>query len=523
MYCDYYGFREKPFQITPNPRFLYLSRNHREAFAHLLYGINSHAGFMELTGEVGTGKTTVLRTILEQLDDSTHKTALILNPCLSALELLRSINREFGIPHEGMETGTLLDELNRFLLSENSEGRTIVLVIDEAQNLSPQVLEQIRLISNLETETDKLIQIVLAGQPELQELLERKELRQLSQRVTVRYHLLPMDQSDSSAYIRHRLRVAGAEGKVTFTGGAVKRIFAHAKGAPRLINIACDRALLVGYGEGTREISAKIAAIAIAELKRGRKPSLLSWQRITAVAAILSIIALVLAAMHRTSSGNPHKRDTEAAAQKDALATLPQGPYPAVNAVLQLWGAKEAENSAKSLPIAAIFKEQGFSTIAVDTLSNLVKLDTPAIVEIDAGKGKGTRLIALISVEGTSFRFAPPLQDSSNISMGELAAVWTGRGQIIWRNSLGISNSLKRDAEGAGVAGMQKLLLEAGLMKGEATGRLDRPTREAVKSLQAAAGLVVDGIPGDRTLLVMYRDHGKNRPPRLSQTRGERS
>jgi len=209
MYCHYFGFREKPFNITPNPRFLYLSKNHKEAFAHLLYGINSHAGFIELTGEVGTGKTTVLRTILEQLDDDSHRTAIILNPCLSALELLRNINREFGIAHEGLENGALLEELNRFLLQENRAGRTIVLVIDEAQNLAPAVLEQIRLISNLETESDKLIQILLAGQPELNTLLARAELRQLAQRITVRYHLLPMDFEDSSSYIRHRLQVAG--------------------------------------------------------------------------------------------------------------------------------------------------------------------------------------------------------------------------------------------------------------------------------------------------------------------------
>ena len=198
MYRAYFGFREKPFNITPNPRFLYLSKQHKEAFAHLLYGIKNHAGFIELTGEVGTGKTTVLRTLLGQLDESTYICALILNPCLSALELLRNINREFGIPHEGLENGDLLEELNRFLLAENRAGKTVVLVIDEAQNLAPQVLEQIRLISNLETESDKLIQIVLAGQPELNAMLAKPELRQLAQRITVRYHLLPMDFEDSS-------------------------------------------------------------------------------------------------------------------------------------------------------------------------------------------------------------------------------------------------------------------------------------------------------------------------------------
>jgi len=272
MYCSYFGFREKPFSITPNPRFIYLSRHHKEAFAHLLYGIKNHAGFIELTGEVGTGKTTVLRTMLGQLEEDVCRCALILNPCLSALELLRNINREFAIPHEGLENGPLLDELNKFLLTENRAGRTVVLVIDEAQNLAPQVLEQIRLISNLETESDKLIQIVLAGQPELIDILAKPELRQLAQRITVRYHLQSMDFEDSSSYVRHRVQVAGGGNWINFTGEALKKIYRFSQGSPRLINIACDRMLLVAYTEDNAVISGKIAAAAIHELQ-GRKQS----------------------------------------------------------------------------------------------------------------------------------------------------------------------------------------------------------------------------------------------------------
>lgn len=291
MYCTYFGLREKPFNITPNPRFLFLSRNHREAFAHLLYGINNHCGFIELTGEIGTGKTTVLRTILGQLDESTHRTALILNPCLSALELMRNINREFGIPHEDLQQGALLDELNRFLLAENRAGHTVILVIDEAQNLDPQVLEQIRLISNLETESDKLIQIVLAGQPELKSLLSRAELRQLAQRITVRFHLEPLDFDDSIDYIRHRLNVAGGGAWISFSPGALKRIYNYAKGSPRLLNIACDRTLLVAYTEESSTISEDIAKSAISELKekppkRGLKQFLLPVA-CTAIAMIM--------------------------------------------------------------------------------------------------------------------------------------------------------------------------------------------------------------------------------------------
>lgn len=294
MYCDFYGFKEKPFTVTPNPRFVFLSKNHKEAFAHLIYGIDNHAGFISLTGEVGTGKTTVLRTLLGQLDDATFRCALILNPCLSAPELLRSINREFGITWEGLNSADLLDAFNRFLLAENHAGRTVVLVIDEAQNLEPLVLEQIRLISNLETETDKLIQIILAGQPELTQILQKPELRQFGQRITVRYHLSSMDFDDTRDYIEHRLEVAGGWRSATFTRPAMKKIYRYSKGIPRLINIVCDRTLLIGYIEESREISARMAARAVAEVRARRTAtgiSRLAW-------AIVLVAALVATAIY---------------------------------------------------------------------------------------------------------------------------------------------------------------------------------------------------------------------------------
>lgn len=292
MYCKYFGFREKPFNITPNPRFLYLSKNHKEAFAHLLYGISNHSGFIELTGEIGTGKTTVLRTLLGQLDESSHRCALILNPCLSAIELLRSINREFGIPHENLENGELLDSLNQFLLKENRAGNTVVLVIDEAQNLSPQVLEQIRLISNLETESDKLIQILLSGQPELQQMLEKVELRQLAQRITVRYHLDSLDFEDTAGYIRHRLDIAGGGAWINFSAAALKCIYRYSGGSPRLINIACDRVLLMAYSEESSNITGAIAREAVRELT-GRRP-LAAGARDILLPVLCGAVALVL-------------------------------------------------------------------------------------------------------------------------------------------------------------------------------------------------------------------------------------
>lgn len=271
MYCEFFGFRESPFTITPNPRFLFLSDHHREALAHLMYAVDSRVGFVELTGEVGTGKTTVLRTFLNRLDNSGHRTALIFNPCLSSLELLKSVNREFGIPCESDSRVDLLQTLNGFLLAQKQAGSSVVLVIDEAQNLAPDVLEQIRLISNLETETDKLIQIVLSGQPELLSVLAREELRQLNQRITVRYHLLPMDFESTHRYIDHRMELAGCHKAAEFSPAALKKIYRFSGGVPRLVNVVCDRALLIGFTEESRVISASMAAQAVSEVA-GRAP-----------------------------------------------------------------------------------------------------------------------------------------------------------------------------------------------------------------------------------------------------------
>jgi general secretion pathway protein A len=258
MYTRYFGFSEKPFTLTPNPRFIFLSRHHKEAFAHLLYGINNHYGFIALTGEIGTGKTTVLRTLLGQLQDDTYRTALIFSPCLTSIELLRSINSEFGLEAASGYANELLAELNRFLLMETAAGRTVVLVIDESQNLQPEVLEQIRLISNLETENDKLIQIILAGQPELEALLGRPDLRQLNQRIAVRYTLRSMSMEETRCYIRQRMEIAGETGGVSFTKTAMALIYLFTRGVPRMINILCDRALLIAYGDERRRISSGI-------------------------------------------------------------------------------------------------------------------------------------------------------------------------------------------------------------------------------------------------------------------------
>lgn len=281
MYCDFYGLKEKPFTITPNPEFIFLSRNHREAFAHLLYGVDSHAGFIAMTGEVGTGKTTLLRTLLTQLDADKYRSALIFNTCLSCEQLLATICREFDItPVESSRFG-YLDALNRFLLDQHLAGSTVVLVIDEAQNMAPDVLEQIRMLSNMETEQDKLIQIILAGQPELEDVLARHDLRQLSQRITVRCRLIPMGLNDTGDYISHRLKVSGCRIPNLFSRGAVKCIYRFSKGVPRLINIACEQTLVMAWTQERTSITKGMVAEVLAETgsfrRRGIMRRFLNW------------------------------------------------------------------------------------------------------------------------------------------------------------------------------------------------------------------------------------------------------
>ena len=285
MYASFFGLNEKPFSITPDPRYLFLSERHAEALAHLVYGINEAGGFIQLTGEVGTGKTTVVRSLLTQAPKHAE-IALILNPRMTPAEFLLAICEELGISvaaESERSLKDLVDLLSYYLLAAHAEGKRIVLVVDEAQNLAPEVLEQVRLLTNLETETQKLLQIILIGQPELRELLGRVELRQLAQRITGRYHLDPLSSDETSAYVRHRLRVAGATREI-FSNGALREIQRLSGGVPRLINIICDRALLGAFTEDRHAIAASVVRRAAGEVfGKTFQPRWLPW--ITATAA----------------------------------------------------------------------------------------------------------------------------------------------------------------------------------------------------------------------------------------------
>jgi general secretion pathway protein A len=266
MYLDFYGLKEFPFNITPDPHYLYLSRHHREAFNHLLYGITTRKGFIEFTGEVGSGKTTLCRAVLSHLGESV-RTALILNPFLTETQLLRAILQDFGLTPAGRDKLAYTNQLNTFLLEQSSAGINVALIIDEAQNLSLELLERIRLLSNLETDRHKLLQIVLAGQPELRDLLNRPQLRQLRQRILIRFHLPPLDEEDAALYIAHRLMTAGAKDHVRFEPDAVHLLFQHSGGVPRLINALSDHALLAGYVLGCTAIDARCVSMAVKQLE----------------------------------------------------------------------------------------------------------------------------------------------------------------------------------------------------------------------------------------------------------------
>lgn len=266
MYCKYYGLKERPFNVTSDPAFFFSSKKHKEALSHLLYGVSQRKGIIVLTGEIGTGKTTICRFFLNQVGKNV-KTAFILNPAFSEAQLLESIVNDFGIdPKNKTKLGMVL-KLNNFLLNESSAGNNLVLIVDEAQNLKPALLEQIRLLSNLETEKDKLLQVILVGQPELNSRLNLYNLRQLRQRIMVRCHIGPLDIDEIKGYINWRLEVAGADKKVEFSNEAVDIISRFSGGTPRLINMICDRALLAGFVKETAYIDANIIKNCVEELE----------------------------------------------------------------------------------------------------------------------------------------------------------------------------------------------------------------------------------------------------------------
>ena len=543
MYWEFFGFKEPPFALTPNPAFLFLSSPHQEAFAHLLFAIENRAGFIELSGEVGTGKTTIIRTLLNQLDRETHKSALIFNPTLSPLGLFREINGEFGICAAGTDLQELHQALTAFLLEENRAGNTVVLVIDEAQNLSVEVLEQIRLISNLETDSSKLIQIVLVGQPELRTLLARAELRQLDQRITVRYHLKPMEFSDSCDYIRHRIRfAAGGSEPLSFSAGALNKIFRFSGGLPRLINSACDRALLLAYTSEIREVSPAMAAACIADLRKDAPRSHLPWPR--ALAGLLVLAALSAAAWVALPAREPAQAakvvqtanvaivaapatpgkaapvlSRELALQGLAAVTEQENQRVAVNAILEAWRSPPFPSN-EPLPGASLqtlARQRGMTATRIGGgLDVIARLDAPALLQV-AVPGAGNRLVALTGLSRDQVRVVPAIAGRSTLTRAELALIWTGGATFFWKDFQGIAARVKPAERSAVVRLLQGLLKGAGCYLGPLNGSLGPMTAQAIGEFQRREGLVVDGKARGLTLLMLYRRAGGYFPPALSR------
>jgi len=547
MYIDFYGFREKPFNLTPDPRFIFLSKNHREAFAHLLYGIKSRAGFILLTGEVGSGKTTVIRSLLTQLDPDHYRTALIFNPYLSPTELIHNINREFAVQTDASVSLSLLDSLNSFLLQQNSEGRTVVLVIDEAQNLEAAVLEQIRLISNLETDRDKLIQIVLSGQPELTQILKKKEMRQLSQRITVRHHLQPMDFEDAVAYVNHRVKVAGRRDGVLFSKRALRHIYSYSRGLPRLINAACDRVLLAGYSKDAAKISSGIAGTGIKDMKEDSASSR-KWPFIL-IPIFAILVVLVAAGIYfrgddfirqfiesRNVQKTEEKTKEDPVTRKDPVITgeelsramaaelgifsETESARRAFNTVASFWNVPPISEDSDFNP----FNGMELSTLAKDlrvyrfsgNLGGLLRIDYPAVLELNMPAIPGKRFLSLVGMEDEQLLIDPPFPGKRSLSFTELEKHWSGHSFLLWKDPLNLLTDLLPGSKGDRIKRLQDLLREAGVYSRPSTGVYDSHTVSAVKEFQSLKGIEQDGIVGGQTLMLLYRSIGRFEVPGLT-------
>ena len=511
MYESFYGFREKPFNLTPDPKYLYLSPRHAEAFAHLEFGLRERGGFILITGEVGTGKTTLARYFLSKLGPET-RTAVVLYPALSAAELLHGILDDLHVLAQGDTLKALVDALHRFLLESRAAGRDVVLLIDEAQALSPEVLEQVRLLSNLETDTEKLIQIVLMGQSELRDLLARHELRQLAQRVTARYHLAPLGLEETAAYVRHRLSVAGGEGKAGFTSDALRRVHGLSGGVPRLVNLVCDRALLAGYVKGTRTITAGMVAEAGAEVEVAQPSPVGRWRwRHGLVSAALALAVGLLAftlAPRAAHAPAPLAPRAEASVSAPVLApparsATPAGAAPPSsnearpperNARLDAFLRTAARDDSYAQAIARLGAEWGSSSLVRTTLrtqlAQLRRLDLPSVLELFHPSRRDTCFVALARL-GTTSAEVVAAGEALTLPLSQLEELWTRDAVVAWPEDA----SLRADA--ARLEAWARGALAASGYPGD-------DLRQAVRRFQEDAQLVSDGRLGPRTRMALF-------------------
>lgn len=520
MYLSFFGIAEKPFAITPDPRYLYLGTRHADALAHLVYGINDAGGFIQLTGEVGTGKTTTIRSLLARAPKNAE-IALIINPRLSSLEFLQTICEELGIGIPDGAAGNakdLVDLLNRNLLRTHAAGRRVVLIVDEAQNLTADVLEQVRLLTNLETESQKLLQIILIGQPELRELLGRHDLRQLAQRITARYHLQPLAREETTAYVRHRLRIAGATAEI-FSTAALREVHRLSGGVPRLINIICDRALLGAYTEDQHEVGAKLVRRAASEVFGQRLAP--AW--LTPLIVGCSLLLLLAAGVALRQLGIwPRLASAPAAAlaQRPApTVVLPRAPAPptlaqllanagdstsadtAFTALLKLWSAEYAPGSTDGCTQAAA---QGLDCVTLrSSLAQLRELGRPAILMLgDRGASSHQVVLTGIGAESVQLQFGAR---SARVSIAELANYWFGDCVLLWRPTTPPVAQLRPGMRGPAVRSLRTKLLQASgapTTRAESSG-FGAELSRLVEDFQRTHHLAVDGVAGIETQLLL--------------------
>lgn len=565
-YTEHFGLKEAPFSLAPNPRYLYASEQHREALAHLVYGVRSEGGFILLTGEVGTGKTTIFRCLLERLPEKT-KLAFVLHPKLSVEELLATICEEFGIdyPKGTSGTKTFVDVLNTYLLETAKKGFHAVLVIDEAQNLSLDVLEQLRLLTNLETNRRKLLQVILLGQPELRAMLNRPEMRQLSQRVTARYHLGSLPSGDVEPYVSHRLAVAGASGKI-FSTSALSLVGRKSRGVPRVINLICDRALLGAFAQGERVVSSGIVRQAAGEvLGESSAGGRMTLRTIFRAASLLALLAVFIMASSRLSrrggevppeevaAVDPVRQEqpvdqspppvTAPAPAPSLVPVTPPVPAPATDspppsrrdyelewlfgksgsgsraaaesALMETWGGS-AQFGAGGGGLCDRAREAGLRCLrSRGSLADLRELNRPAILRFTDIEGKEFHA-ALTALNGN--RATLIFEDGS----GEIILSWFGEYTLLWRPPADYRRSLKPGQRGPAIEWVRDSIAQVlGItLEGEDPGLYDPPLLKAVKAFQASRSLQPDGILGPLTLIHLNTASGME-VPLLEEVAGE--
>jgi general secretion pathway protein A len=529
MYLRFFGLNEKPFAITPDPRYLYLSERHAEALAHLLYGINESGGFIQLTGEVGTGKTTVVRTLLSRVPHHAD-VAVILNPRVTPVEFLLTICEELGLDIAEADRDSvkqLVDALNRRLMAAHAAGRRIIVIVDEAQNLSAEVLEQVRLLTNLETPTQKLLQIILIGQPELRELLDRTELRQLAQRITGRYHLEPLSREETRGYVRHRLRVAGAAEDI-FTTSALTEVHRLAAGIPRVINVTCDRALLGAYTQETRKVTAALVRVAAGEVY-GRRflPPWFGW-----LAGALGIAGVAGVAFLAWQFWQRQLLPAHAAAQPtaeptQALKSSPPATVPAQTAAAPRTvslNALLADNSANTTDAAAFRRllslwgtamaddrdpcgqaaKAGLSCLDQrGSWAQVRALNRPAILTLADDRGQRHRVV--LSALDDRFATLNLGEHNERVSLDDVSRDWFGEFTVVWKPKTVRTRLLTVGMKGDEVRWLRRSLnaLQGAASDPEYGDIYDEQLAIAVQNFQREHRLTVDGIAGVQTQVVL--------------------